>query len=77
MLKTIRQYAFKGLSFTAAIAVFLFTLPLTLGLMLLMLFTGAVTIATLRYRISKTVKQKPVTNPKKAPIEGSYTVIDK
>ncbi len=90
MLGTIRQYAGNGLSAIAAAVAFVVMLPVTIGLMLIMLLAGAVTLATVRHRLLQKSSAsadwphpagKPDAGPESKrqnpPIEGSYTVISK
>lgn len=89
MFTPIKQIVAKGLSGLAAFAFLLITLPLTLGMMLLVLIGGVLTMATLRHRMNSTGYTGPARrgqphsetsqsdSPLKPPIEGSYTVIDK
>ncbi|OED35129.1 hypothetical protein AB833_31305 [Chromatiales bacterium (ex Bugula neritina AB1)] len=88
MLIKLKHYAARAISSIVALVVFLFMLPLTLGMMLLMFLVGIATVATMRYRLHNS--QGPVKWPNgskpdgtpatshshKAPIDGSYTVID-
>jgi len=83
----VRQFAVRALSAIFTLGVFILLLPITVGLTLVMLFGGLVTLATLRYQLRKkpadvakpncaterTQKTEKLSRP---PIEGSYTVIE-
>ena len=89
MLDTIKQLMVRGMSTLAAIMMFVIMLPVTIGLMLIMLVTGAAAVATLRHRLRKAGVNVGWQNEssgsgsqsaesfEKPPIEGSYTVIQK
>lgn len=88
MIDNIKFYVTKGLSTIAAVAIFIVMLPLAIGAMLMMLFAGMATLATLRHHVRKAgtsgglhknvdhPAQNKYNNLQKPPIEGSYTVID-
>ena len=85
MLGKLKLYTRKGLSSLAAAAMFVIMLPVTLGLMLMMLMAGLVTFIAMRHRLRKSGieinwPQKPTggattEDTLKPPIEGTYTVI--
>jgi len=87
--ESIKVFLTRTLSSIFAISLFIIMLPLTIAIAAIMLLTGLVTMATLRYQWRKrienmnsnteTVTTKPHSNEsvQKPPIEGSYTVIDK
>jgi len=87
--ESIKIFLTKALSSVIAISLFIIMLPLTIGISVLMLFTGLITFATLRYQLRKRVtntnnnsetqatKSQTKDAVQKPPIEGSYTVIDK
>ena len=89
MSDTIKLFIARGMSSIAAIAMFVIMLPVTIGLMLIMLVAGAATLATVRHRLRKAgvnvgwqsandaKEQQTANNLDKPPIEGSYTVIQK
>ena len=85
MLGKIKVYAGRGLSSLAAATMFVVMLPVTFGLMLMMLAAGVVTFITMRHRLRKNGveinwPQKPTVDTttegaEKPPIEGTYTVV--
>ena len=88
VLNKITRFAIRVLSAIAGTAIFVFMLPLTLGMMMLMVLFSIVTKATPGSRlhkspvhVSRQKKTRPsaptADAPQKPPIEGSYTVIDK
>ena len=88
MLTKIKHLAARGLNSITAVVVFAVMLPLTLGMLLLMLLVGIATRASLRGQLRKqntdadrhsSVRQSTpaaANKNQKPPIEGSYTVVD-
>lgn len=88
MLQRAKQYSASALSSMTAIIVFMFVLPLTLVITLFILITGIAVMAARQYGLLKSgvnINRQEATdstghpaerNPQKAPIEGSYTVVD-
>ncbi len=89
MSDTIKLFVARGVSSVAAIAMFVVMLPVTIGLMLIMVVAGAATLATVRHRLRKAGvnvdwqsdnnanAEQTANHMDKPPIEGSYTVIQK
>ncbi len=89
MLQKIKQYTVRGASSVTALIVFVIMLPLTLAMTLFMLIAGMAAMATIRYRLRKSginaelhgapeaTTHQPSDYTQKAPIEGSYTVVEK
>lgn len=87
MLATIKHISSRVLRSVTAATVFLFMLPLTLGMMLLMLLLGIFARASLNRQLQRAGVQpqqtggkkprnpKPAERPQKPPIEGTYTVL--
>lgn len=86
MLSTIKRVAQRTLSTVIAFTVFLFMLPLTLGMMVLMLVVGFAAKATLGRQLKKyqaaADRATETSSPRhpgaaqKQPIEGSYTIVN-
>ena len=86
---SIKSLMVRILSPIFALAVFILMLPLTAAAVIVMLFTGIVAIAVLRYRLRRTsidpggysnirtTTKDAQHREQKPPIEGSYSVIDK
>jgi hypothetical protein len=87
MLATLKHYSHRVLTAATAATVFLFMLPLTLGMMLLMLILSIFARASLKRHLQpagdrqqhaggkKPRDSKPGERPQKPPIEGTYTVL--
>lgn len=85
MLNKIKHYVARGASSLIGTAVFIFMLPLTLSMMLLVLLLGVAAKATLANRLRKSgvdvnniySQAQKKASGQKPPIEGSYTIVDK
>lgn len=89
MLNNIKNYVGKGASFVAAAVMFVVMLPITFGVMLVMVFAGMITLATVRHRMRKAGVSvnwpassdrhgsESAQDNQREPIEGSYTVVQK
>lgn len=89
MLNKLKNYAGKGVSSLAAAILFVVMLPITFGVMLVMVFAGMITLATVRHRMRKAgvsvnwptgsnrQGSEPAQESQREPIEGSYTVVQK
>ena len=89
MLNKLKNYAGKGVSSVAAAIMFVVMLPITFGVMLVMVFAGMITLATVRHRMRKAGVRvnwptegnrqgsEPAQESEREPIEGSYTVVQK
>ena len=86
MLDTIRYYTGRGLTAIGAAAMFVVMLPIAFAATVIMMFAGMIALVNLKHRLRKAgldaqwqqaVDQGPVSGDKgrKAPIEGSYSVV--
>jgi len=83
----IKRFVARVFSAVFAFGLFIVLLPVTVGLTLVMMLIGLITLTTLRYQVEKktvndtdlnshTTHKQTTENLRKPPIEGSYTVVE-
>ena len=83
----IKRFVARVFSAVFAFGLFIVLLPVTVGLTLVMMLIGLITLTTLRYQVEKktvndtdlnshTPHKQTTENLRKPPIEGSYTVVE-
>ena len=83
----IKRFVARAFSAVFGLGLFIVLLPVTVGLTLVMMLIGLITLTTLRYQVEKktvndtdpnshTTHKQTTKNLHKPPIEGSYTVVE-